>query len=679
MINKLIQTAVAFFFFLFPVFFLSTTADAYEYNKMALLVVAALVLFFLFCLKIIRDRRLVLVGGSFGNTLFLLALVVCASTLLQSPNLVVALTTPLSISTIVAGFLFYFLLVNYLSSVSGAGDASGGKDQLFIVILFSSVLVCLYTILLFTNVLPASNLTPAGNLFATALFLSVVAIYLLTKLITIFIQKKNLSNLGLPADKAGHLGNLDLSTLIFSALSLLIFTATIILIVFHLATDQKPFVLGANFGWSIFAEAAKNVKTLFLGVGPTNFITAFTLGKPVSFNSSPYWNIIFTSSSSFLLNLATEAGVVAAALFIIIFFKSFKLLIKSIHDCSARQPITYNQLPFQVALVFALFLQIIFPGSMVLFILTLVLLAFASAQNPGLTIDLTSLHQTPYYLLLLPILASLVVVYFGGRWYLAEMYFKQSLEAALNNQGTVAYNLAFKAINTNSSIDRYYLAFSKLNLVLANALAAKEKPTDEDKQNIPRLVQQSIDNGRNAVVLNRTNIQNWDNLAQTYGALVNFATGSATWAVSSYQQKIQLDPVNPQNHLSFGRLYMNMQKYPEAEDQFRQAIALKPDLAASYYNLALALQEQKKYQEAYSALQTTSALIAPDSKDAETVDNAMKELFRLDPQLAASASAQTVPSAIQPQNLGSNEATSALQNLPTPIPTISLAPPPITP
>lgn len=692
MINKLIQSGIALFFFLFPVFFLQNTADFYDYNKMALLVAATFILFFLFCAKIVKSRHLALVSSSFGSTLFLLALAVSASTLLQSPNLVVALTTPLSVTAIVTGFLFYFILVNNLSEKV--------KNQLFIIIIFSAVLVCLYSILLFANVLPKDSYTPAGNFFTTALFLGVILVYLLTKLVITAASYKS--------QPTTH-NQIDPSTLIFSALSLLIVTATLILLVFHLFTDQRPVLLGMNFGWIIFAEAAKNVRTLFLGVGPANFITAFTLGKPVFFNNSPYWNIIFTSSSTFLLNLATEAGIVAAGLFIIIFVKSVKILIKSIQDqpfdppagglqgkqsaISPSTPLRVNNqqfnnlaieqstiLPYQVSLVFALFLQIIFPGSMVLFILTLVLLAFSSQTKHSLTIDLSSLHQPPYYLLIIPLLISVCVFYFGGRWYLAETYFKQSLDAAINNQAAPAYNLQLQAINTNPSIDRYYLAFSRLNLALANGLSAKEKPTDQDKQDIPRLVQQSIDYGRNAVVLNRTNVTNWDNLAQNYSALINFATDSESWAVSAYQQKIQLDPVNPQNHLGFGRLYLSLKKYPEAENQFRQSIILKPDLAASYYNLAIVLREQKKYQEAYTSLQNTSALIAAGSKDAETVDKDIRELFKLDPQLAASVSAQTIPSTNQPENLEQSEATPpSFRNLTSPKPTISIAPPPITP
>lgn len=713
MIYRLTTVTIAIFFFLFPLFSLPITADSYEYNKMTLLVLTALVLTFLFSLKVIREKRLVIVRSSFDFPLFCLTGTVIISTLFQSPNLAVALTTPLSTTTIIAGFLFYVLLVNILHHL-GKSDSPLNPTSLMTILVFAAVLLSLYVIGIYTGVLPKSLFTPAGNLLSTAMFLVIITAYLLSFLanyVLIIRRVKILKEKFVPKDLP--------TVFIFYTLSLLVITATTIFLVYHLSTDQTPLTLPLSFGWMIFLEILKNPTTLLLGLGGANFLTAFSLAKPISYNLSPFWNVIFTSSSSFLLNLATETGIVTFFLYLLILFAAIKLFrkVSAWHSTSSDQlsdtqsyhsqlpsaeilstpfPMTdisiyqsklatANSLAILLSVIVALLMQTFLPSSMSFFILTIILLAQSSEKKVVLDIALSRLRKFTYLLLIPSLVLIGVVSYFGSRAYLAEVYFKKSLDALLNNEGSQAYNFQRRAIELNPYLDRYHLAFSKTNLALANTLAAKGELSDQDKQDIPRLVQQAIDYARSAVVLYRTNVVNWDNLGRTYASLINFASGAQDWAISSYQQKLLLDPINPHNHLVLGGLYLNLKRYPETENQFKQAINLKPDFANGHYNLSLAFREQKKYQEAYRELQTTKTLLAANSPDVQKVEQELVELAKLLPTLETTPSAQPQITG-EPQTLEEATSPNALINFPTPsqtwstlAPTISLPQPPITP
>ncbi len=695
MINQLITITTAGFFFLFPLFHLSLTSESYEYNKLALLIVFTLFFLLLISWKIVRARKVVFLGSSFTIPLFILSGIVIVSTLFQTPNIVLSLTTPLSTTTIVFGFILFLLSVQAREDIN---------KNLFNIFIIDAVLLSLFVLGSYTGILPQNAFTPAGSLLATTTFLSIITIYLLAKLVTGLLKTSDAreiykqpkipilkTELNAPSDRLlqgvdtawqvqRNLGRAGVSekfgieaadrrNLVFYLLPLLLIAGTTILLTIHLFTDQKPIILPFNHGWIIFLETLKNIKTLVLGMGPTNFLTAFTLGKSVLFNQTPVWNIIFTSSSSFFLNLATEAGIIAGILYFTILLKSLKLL--KTHN---PQPTTHN-FPFILPLLFSLILQVFLPSNMSVFILTIILLGFVSEKKILFSVDFTSLGKSIYFILFPSIIFTMIVGYFGGRAYLAEVIYKRSLDALVNNRGSDVYNLQIQALTLNPYLDRYHTVFSQTNLALANALSSQKVISEEDKQRIPRLVQQAIDQARTAVTIFRTNVVNWDNLARIYSALTNYAKDADSWAESSYQQKLLLDPVNPNARLSLGGFYLTQQRWSEAENLFRQAVNLKPDFANAHFNLAVSLRQQKKYREAYQELQTALVFVAPNSTDSAKIK---EELELLPPESATESKTSTPTDVIVPQTLETIESSpSSLKNPPDTQPT--LPEPPITP
>ncbi len=215
----------------------------------------------------------------------------------------------------------------------------------------------------------------------------------------------------------------------------------------------------------------------------------------------------------------------------------------------------------------------------------------------------------------LTLIFVLLVFYFQTKVYAAHYYFKKSFDAVAKNQGTQAYNLQMKTIQTFPQSDIFRVAYSQTNLALANALARQENLSDEDKNNIRQLILQAIREAKAATALAPQSVQNWENLARTYSQLINFANGADQWAINSYSQAIRLDRFNPRLILDAGGLFYNLQKFDEATGLFQVAINLKPDYANAYYNLAAALREKKDYQNAIAALKKALELVPKDSND----------------------------------------------------------------
>lgn len=588
MINKLLFSAIYLFVFLFPLFFLPILPDSYEFAKMIFLFIFCLILLPLYLLKIIKTKQIKWAPSGFGMGLFLFFLLSLISSLFQAPNLITAITAPLGVATFASFSLIYFLLVNSLEKTD--------LEKLSDILILSAGLISIYSLLTGLKILPLNINTPAGSLLFTAIYLGIISILTLLRFLSSFKH-------GLSKQKTTGL-----------VLFLVINLAGFISLIFHLATDQKVILLPHYFGYLIVLEVFKGIKTLFLGVSPGNFLSAFTLAKPLAINNSPVWNILFTSSSSYLFTLITEMGVLTVVLFLFFLFQTIKNLLKKITPEESA------------TLLVSLIVMALLPINTTLLFLTVILMAISTIRNREIRLDLKKIGNF-IYLFAIPVTILLIVLlYLTSQLFIGEYYFKQSLDAIPTNNGNLVYQLQIKAINSNPYNDRYHLVFSQTNLALANTIASKKEYTESDKQNIPKLVQQAIDQAKIATVLNKTSIFNWENLAKTYAALISFAAESDKWAIESYQQKILLDPQNPYGYISLGEFYLKVQKLDEAEKSFRNAIFLKPDFANAHYNLSLVLSEKKLFEEAYKEMQTANAYIRPGSEDAKKIEAEMTVL-----------------------------------------------------
>jgi hypothetical protein len=115
--------------------------------------------------------------------------------------------------------------------------------------------------------------------------------------------------------------------LVSSALSLSSI-ATQISVLFIQKT-QAPILLPIQAGWAIAIDIFKSGRAAFLGVGPENFISAFTSLRPISMNSDAnLWTLRFGVSSNELFDTLTTVGLLGALFLSLIFYKTFKTLLQ---------------------------------------------------------------------------------------------------------------------------------------------------------------------------------------------------------------------------------------------------------------------------------------------------------------------------------------------------------------
>ena len=549
-LNKLQVIIFYLFFFLYPVIFANITFEPTEHAKLLFLIVTTIILVTLNSFKLIIAKKIEFGSTRFLIPLFIIALIYILTSIFVSPNQVLPWVTTLSTSTWVFILMFYILLSSQKNAVN-----SGLLD----LTVFGSAFSALYVILMYAGIIPQGVTTPIGNVLATSIFFLILIIYLALSFSIAF------------ADKKYSLRNaLKKNILRILSFALIVFAQTFL--IFHIVTDQKPILLPNNIGFSIFQEVADDPKNIFLGVGPTNFITAFTLGKPASINQTALWNITFTSSSSLFTNLLTETGIISGLAYFSLILISLYQFIINIAKSNWLQSVPL------VCLIFLGTLLLFFPGSMSLMILFSCLMGITDIRTNFHEIKL---HKLKYILFLLSAAAisfACIVLYLGLKSYLAEYHYFAAFEALQQKNLSLAYNLQKEAINNNPLIDKYHLGISQTSLFIADEFLKKEEKTEAETRQIPSLISQSIEEGRRAVNLNKTNIINWANLTKIYSSLITYAPGAEKWAVEIGLQTIALDPNNPKPYVSLSNIYRTLGQNAKSDELLDKARNLKPDL-----------------------------------------------------------------------------------------------------
>lgn len=642
LLDKILNFQILALVFLLPIFFLPFTIDFYEFNKQALLIVLTSTILITWLIRSIAIQKVSLKINVFDVPVLLLLAAYLASTIWRETNKYESLLLVGGLGTMLILSVFYFVVKNTLKEgqivkLLNCLIASAAALGLLAVLQFVGVTSALFPSPTF-DWLKAKTWTPAGGLLPLASLLVVLMPLLISRLYPKAGQPKKPTSLA------------------FVWGSFLLVLVGLSLSVFQLATVVKPALLPQQTGWQIAIEALK-ISPL-MGVGPNNFLNAFTQLKPLAFNQTNIWYFRFPASSNFYFHLLTTVGFLGLAAFALIVWKALRTGVKDIKRFGYED----TRSALYLTLIAALALFVFLPANFILLFTFYLILALLAVAYEGKTIEESS-RLLPWTFSL-PIVVILGAgLFFFGRGYLAEHYFRVSLEALAKGDGATAYTQQIQAISYDPYRSLFRITYAQTNFALANALAQKKDLNDQDRQDISTLIQQSIREAKAAVSLDPQNVVAWENLGTTYRSLINFAQGADSWSLASYNQAIALDPYNPNLRLSLGGIYYSLNQWDAAIKAFEDTITLKPDFANGYYNLAAAYNSKGDAARAVAALEQTLKLIPRNSED---WNRASKEMESLQKALAEKANKEANK---QPQAQPVGQATgSETLNPPQPLP-----------
>jgi len=675
---------------LLPLFFMTNTSDFFIYPKQILMMGATLVLLILWGVRSYFEKKIVLRTAPFNLPIFIFGGIVLVSSIL-SPNTYDSLfqSVPLLLS-----LLFYFVVINTIDNRNAFNVA---LSSLLIGAVLSSLISILYFFNLYVFPFPSIQsqyFTTFGSPVQHIAYL--LPIVLLSSL---YVWKRY---------KAGSLKEFgkDYNLVIHVVSSVLIILGIALTIYKVAVLPQKPIVLPFTYGYqialaSIAQDTGRMLLSFLFGSGYGTYLVDFTRFQPVSFNlEQNLWNLSFSFSSSYVLELVSTVGILGVLSFVFIFLRTIK---------TRTNPIS----PLFIAVITAFVLSALIPYSFILVTLLFALLAFygvylfleGDKRVDDVVISLVAFKQGllafeseaeasrnrarteglafPIVALAVILLISGFVGYFGTRLLLSDITFAKSLQQDSLTSGQQTYDLQRAALDPESFSgfpykSDYYRIFSQVNLALANSLVTNlngASPSAQQQQTILALLQQSINSARAAATLSPMTPANWENLSQVYRSLIGVGQNSEQFALASLQQAIVLYPSNPRLRISLGGIYYQLGLYDRAINEFQIAASLKRDFANAYYNLGHAYEAKEDYQNALASYQVVRQLVAND-------ENSVKQIDKEIAALQGKAQTTNTPSDVEPSD---NQEPLEVNKPQTQLPArpegeqIQVSPPPVTP
>lgn len=663
--------------------FTNLTTEFYEAAKFIILLIFTGLLLILTALKYTVGSKVVLVRTPLDIPLLLLLAVAVVSTLLSSSPYVSLLGNQLrlhgSLISLAVLVLFYFGLVNNLTGVRVI------KWLTFITILAAVVLSAI-TLIAYggVKVLPPPwthtiNFTPTGSPFSTTAILALLIPLVTSQIIsstnfttqvfnslflTIFAATialtgswaswiASLLGFGLtiffsPLSKVRNINQINPVNLIALAVP----TAAALLVVIlsfipPLGGAQNPLYNQAKtfstlretplpfpHAWKISVSAFRDHP--FWGSGPSSYLFDFTSYKPIEYNQSKLWNLRFdTSFNEYLQVLATLGGVgLLALLFLTALFISsaFPLILSPVTEYGARN----DKKALAISGIVFFIILLLHASTLPFLIIGIIILASFMVLNlSDSQTDTIRVNALPSIILMVSLGLALFSFFFAAKFTLADYHHRKALNAVSANQGIVAYNELVQAEKLNGFNDLYRTDLAQTNFALANAIASAKAPSDanpngslsdQDKQNIQVLLQQSINEGKVATTLSPKSATNWEILALLYRQISGVAQNALIFSLDSYGKAIFQDPLNPLLRLNVGGTYYAIKNYDLAIRFFTDAINLKPDYANGYYNLSVAFRDKGDLNTALQAAQKVVDLVDKNSQDYKVASDYLNDL-----------------------------------------------------
>lgn len=615
--------------FLFPLLYIPGLANRFDLPKGTFLLLAMLLTAVSFLIKIAVSRKVSLIRSPFDLAVIMLPVVALVSAYLTANRVINLVSDPV----IYVGAALLFLLIVQITRE---------EKELTTLLKFFLLPMAIISFMGIAQVvgsfMPSFPLALGFSLTGSPLSQAMLLAVALPVALGLMLGTKNAASKVLAVVIAGGL----LASL-------------------YVLYRSAPVLLPMETGWKIAAGTmGQSLAAAIFGVGPANYIDAFTLHKPIDFNATPLWNLRFTAGANFYFYLLTTVGIAGLVIFAFIAARIVQLARARLENQTAT-PLEKGLLG---SLIVTLIMFVFLPAPAVVIVIFFAVLGLLVVSQPRQEQAIPLSNNS--WLNFAPVVAGIVITAFVafhlGRFFLADYYFARSLNAAAANQGTQTYNYQIQALGLNPMNDAYHVSYSQTNLALADALASQPNLTDQQKQAVIQLVQQAIREGRVAAALSPGRAGNWENLSLIYRSLINFAQGADQWALASLNQAIALDATNPRLRLDLGGIFYAGRDYQSAAQIFNQAISLKPDLANAHYNLAQALKGLSMRDQAIQELQLTASLVCPlgQTADCELVNNEITTLG----SAAATPAAEVKPVEPPVEPLATASAQKTTKNLP---------------
>jgi len=400
------------------------------------------------------------------------------------------------------------------------------------------------------------------------------------------------------------------------------------------ATDDEyvdKTTLQYDVSWNIAAGTLSKspVRGIF-GSGPDTFAYNFTRYRPASYNSTGNWNMRFSRSSSQVLEIMGNNGVLGLAVWLGMFVVTGLWLLKVMKE-NHGYPYDIYLLSIGVSLILIMISSMFVYFTITIWLLYWFLLgmivAIRSVSTPRLAEKINlrmSLSREKIaveenevlpYLVLLPALILLVGgLYWMVKIYRAEVYY-QSARYTLSHVETEddrvkvlvsAYYDLLEAVNRAGFRDNYHADYAVVSVNLLEELLKIDAEDEETnfQTDADRLLSVTTSSAEESTELNPVNVRNWELRFLVYKNLVRMTNGGyGEAALASISEAIKYDPVKPHLYYERGVILSLAGLDEKSLEDLQTALQLQPLMLDARYDLAMQYKKMGNIESAKTQLQ----------------------------------------------------------------------------
>ncbi len=683
-LNKISNVILISLTFLLPIFFLPTTGEFFEFNKQTLLFGLVGILLIVWSLNVLAKQKFTITKSIIDLPLLTFLFVVILSTIFAKDKVLSIYGSPGRWFPSLFGYLilviFYYLTtatikgLNIIEKVIYTLVASATISSIVAILSYYNIFLGNTDYFRISNFTLTGSVTSSVILAAIAIVVSLATLaYEESKIAKLLLSIAAIVNFGLVCITGVTAGWIVLGVGILATFIVIkpnnifkdkptILAITGALVVTLLATNlltTKSFLLNSNYpkeinlsmkeSWIVTSSIIRDYP--LLATGPSTFYINYSRYKSLESNQTDTWNIKFDKTYNELFNIVANLGILGLLAVVYLGIRITKL-IKAGYEADDEESlvkIITVALITTVAVFFVTYANILNSFLVFMFMALMVVIQAEtgitkSAQTIMVELTQGKLGSKFSYLRFIIGIPAIALSIYGGylmtRTYAAEVYTRMAIVAAQQNMWSKVYDYQTNAIKMNPQRDTYYTRYAQTTISLATMLSNKTDLTDNDKQTIQTLIAKAIKSAKIATeTASPLNSRNWETRASIYRAITKATENASEWAVASYNIAVQLDPTNPKLRVDLGGVFFAKGDYSSAANQFRQAVALKPNYANAYYNLAQTFVKLGDMQNAKLALEKTKSLLPQESEDVKKVDEDIASLATM-PTVAGDSTAK---------------------------------------
>jgi len=355
--------------------------------------------------------------------------------------------------------------------------------------------------------------------------------------------------------------------------------------------EVRPSWMGTlAIGREVFAEPTQ----IFFGSGPNTFPREWGMYKPVSVNSTQFWNVDFNYGVGFIPTSVVTTGIAGLVAWGAICLALLWGLWRWIREVPARTSARSALLGSAVYLTVFHILYVPGPALSLLTFLVFGALVAEELSEGAIREWVVSLAWTTWRGMIVAVALLLfgLVVLFGGvqsvRALVSDFLVSRAVVEYEQNQdiGKTSRSIS-RALGVLPQNDRAHRAGVELGLMQLSRLAGEADTSDAARAQLQETLSATIQHGLDAVSIQNRDYQNWLTLARLYGELAGVGVeGAEKSARDAYIETRKNNPTSPLPYLGLAQLDLLKGDDSAARENLEAALGIKPNLVAAHFLLS---------------------------------------------------------------------------------------------